>query len=93
MHWVVTLLYSIYWLLHVLAVSCHHQGASYPSELLEIQIEWVVYHIMCGYVGPRNHTLTLYDIPSILFVFHVTQKDKKLPEDGRLLPKHVGASI
>jgi hypothetical protein len=21
-----------------------------PSELLEIQIEWVVYHIMCGYV-------------------------------------------
>jgi hypothetical protein len=22
-----------------------------PSELLEIQIEWVVYHIMCGYVA------------------------------------------
>jgi hypothetical protein len=22
-----------------------------PSELLEIQIEWVVYHIMCGYVS------------------------------------------
>jgi hypothetical protein len=21
-----------------------------PSELLEIQIEWVVYHVMCGYV-------------------------------------------
>jgi hypothetical protein len=21
-----------------------------PSELLEIQIEWVVYHIVCGYV-------------------------------------------
>src|SRR5215469_2043578 len=21
-----------------------------PAELLEIQIEWVVYHIMCGYV-------------------------------------------
>jgi hypothetical protein len=21
-----------------------------PSELLEVQIEWVVYHIMCGYV-------------------------------------------
>jgi hypothetical protein len=21
-----------------------------PSELLEIQIEWMVYHIMCGYV-------------------------------------------
>jgi hypothetical protein len=22
-----------------------------PSELTEIQIEWVVYHIMCGYVA------------------------------------------
>jgi hypothetical protein len=22
-----------------------------PSELLEIQIEWVAYHIMCGYVA------------------------------------------
>jgi hypothetical protein len=22
-----------------------------PSELLEIQIEWVIYHIMCGYVA------------------------------------------
>jgi hypothetical protein len=22
-----------------------------PSELLEMQIEWVVYHIMCGYVA------------------------------------------
>jgi hypothetical protein len=22
-----------------------------PSELLEIQIEWMVYHIMCGYVA------------------------------------------
>jgi hypothetical protein len=24
-----------------------------PSELLEIQIEWVVYHIMCGYITTR----------------------------------------
>jgi hypothetical protein len=28
MHWFVPLLYSIYWLLHVSAVACHHQGAS-----------------------------------------------------------------
>jgi hypothetical protein len=27
MHWFVPLLYSIYWLLHVSAVACHHQGA------------------------------------------------------------------
>jgi hypothetical protein len=53
-----------------------------PSGLLEIQIEWVVYHV-CGYVAcvpecrpahrPRNHTL--YDIPPIRFVFKVTQKN------------------
>jgi hypothetical protein len=29
MHWTVPLLYSIYWLLHVLAVVCYHQGASW----------------------------------------------------------------
>jgi hypothetical protein len=52
-----------------------------PSELLGIQIEWVAYYIMCGYVAcvvapahrPRNHTL--YDTPPIQFVFQVTQKD------------------
>jgi hypothetical protein len=27
-----------------------------PSELLEIQIEWVVYHIMCSYVACGNVT-------------------------------------
>jgi hypothetical protein len=50
-----------------------------PSELLEIQIEWVVYHIMCGYVAcvPECHS----------------DGSKKLPDDGRLLQKHVGASI
>jgi hypothetical protein len=78
-------------LFYILAPTCF--GSSLPSSgsfldpsgLLEIQIEWVVYHIMCGYVvcvpecrgnpahRPRNHTL--YDIPPIRFVFQVTQKD------------------
>jgi hypothetical protein len=75
-----------------------------PSELLEIQIDWVVYHIMCGYVvcvsdcgsdgthRPRNHTL--YDIPPNRFVISSNSKgSKKLPDDDRLLPKHVGASV
>jgi hypothetical protein len=43
-------------LFYILAPTCF--GSSLPSsgslldppELLEIQIEWVVYHIMCGYV-------------------------------------------
>jgi hypothetical protein len=44
-------------LLYILAPTCF--GSSLPSsgsfldpsKLLEIQIEWVVYHIMCGYVA------------------------------------------
>jgi hypothetical protein len=44
-------------LFYVLASTCF--GSSLPSsgsfldpsELLEIQIEWVVYHIMCGYMA------------------------------------------
>jgi hypothetical protein len=53
-----------------------------PSELLEIQTEWVVYHIICGYVAcvpecpaRRPHTHTFYDTPSIPWVFHETQQD------------------
>jgi hypothetical protein len=35
-----------------------------PSELLEIQIDWVVYHIMCGYVAcvPDYRGLVVYHI-------------------------------
>jgi hypothetical protein len=58
-----------------------------PSELLEVQIGWVVCYIMCGYVtceadycghnnpanGSRNHTL--YDVPPTRSVLQVTQKD------------------
>jgi hypothetical protein len=44
-------------LIYILASTCF--GGSLPStgsfldssELLEIQIEWVVYHMMCGYVA------------------------------------------
>jgi hypothetical protein len=82
---------------HVLAPTCFGSGPSSsgsfldPSELLQIQIGWVVYHIMCGYMAfvpdchgsGRNHdnsanrlrNHTLYYIPPIRFVFEVTQKD------------------
>jgi hypothetical protein len=45
-------------LFYVLAATCFGSSLSSsgsfldPSELLEIQIEWVVYHIMCGYMCP-----------------------------------------
>jgi hypothetical protein len=44
-------------LFYILAPTCFGSSLSSsgsfvsPSELLEIQIEWVVYHIMCGYVA------------------------------------------
>jgi hypothetical protein len=66
-------------LFNVLAPTCF--GSSLPSsgsfldppELLEIQIEWVVYHTMCDYVTCVLECRgTLYDIPPILLVFQVT---------------------
>jgi hypothetical protein len=41
----------MYWLLHVSAVVLLSGRFLDPSELLEIEIEWVVHHIMCGYVA------------------------------------------
>jgi hypothetical protein len=41
---------------------------------------------------PRNHTL--YDIPThSICISSNSEGSKKLPGDGRLLPKEVGASI
>jgi hypothetical protein len=56
-------------------------------------------HSICFMLHKMLDTLILYllyvlDIPPIRFVFQVTQKDlRSSPDDGRLLPKHVGASI
>jgi hypothetical protein len=44
-------------LFHVLAPTCFDSSLTSsgsfldPSELLEIQIEWMLYHTMCGYVA------------------------------------------
>jgi hypothetical protein len=83
-------------LFYVLAPTCFGSSLSSsgsfldPSELLEIQIGWVVYHVMCGYVAcvpdcrgfvccasqlSWPRNHTLHDIPPIRFVFQVTQKD------------------
>jgi hypothetical protein len=87
-------------LFYILAPTCF--GSSLPSsgsflgppELLEMQIKWVVYHIMCGYVACVTdcHDTTVHRPHNQLFDLHfkyVTQAEtKKLPDDGRLLPKH-----
>jgi hypothetical protein len=60
-------------LIYILAPTCF--GSSLPSSgsfldpsaLLEIQIEWVVYHIMCGYVvcvpESRGYVCCAYQLP------------------------------
>jgi hypothetical protein len=63
---------SVNTLFYILAPTCF--GSSLPSsgsfldpsELLEIQIEWVVYHIMCGYVV-YVHGLWWFDHYFILY--------------------------
>jgi hypothetical protein len=52
----------------------------------------VCWSVVVPVVIPSSHTL--YDIPPIRSAFQVTQTDPiSFPDDGRLLPKHVGASI
>jgi hypothetical protein len=55
MHWFIPLLYSMYWLLHVSAVACHHQGDSW------VRLSYLKYksnrcYIMCGYVACEHVT-------------------------------------
>src|SRR5215471_11725488 len=43
-----------------------------PSELLEIQIDWVVYHIMCGYVAYVPVCRGCYRTTTLRHIGHVT---------------------
>jgi hypothetical protein len=91
-------------LFYVLAPTCF--GSSLPSsgslldpsELLKIQIGRVEYHIMCGYVAcvpdyrdsVRRQTGHVTTRP--ICISSNSGGSNKLPDDSRLLPKHVGAS-
>jgi hypothetical protein len=134
MHWIVPLLYSIYWLLLVLAVVCHHQGVKVLPYVIAFSILlfyylWNIlyiihfYHILthCIFWCYCVILLTVHPVVIMTFnLFYSTQgvlhtnsfircifryttyficisstSDgfKKLPDDVRLLPKHVGASM
>jgi hypothetical protein len=56
-----------------------------PSELLEIQIEWLVYlkYISVTYLRYTTHSICISGN---------LDGSKTLPDNGRPLPKHVGAS-
>jgi hypothetical protein len=64
---ILPLLYSVYWLLYVSAVVCHHQSA----------LSWEAQQTEPQHSGTRSHNHTLYDMPPIRFVFQVTQTDPR----------------
>jgi hypothetical protein len=70
--------------LHVSALHCHHQGPFLvPSERCSIEEQSIEY---CGWV-PINNILSTAPQLSI------SQKAlETLPEDGNVMPKHVGAT-
>jgi hypothetical protein len=50
--------------------------------------------VCCAFQNTGHIKLTLYDIPPVLFcISSNSHGSKKLPDDGRLLLKHVGACI
>jgi hypothetical protein len=60
MHWFVPLLYSIYWLLHVSAVVCYHQGASWIrlSYLKYRSNGWYIIECVVTWPVCRKHSGT-----------------------------------
>jgi hypothetical protein len=64
-YWLSPLLYSIYWLLHVSAAVCHHQGASWVrlSYLKYRSIGWYIICVftwpVCGFVVVPYGTTTI----------------------------------
>jgi hypothetical protein len=75
-HWFLPLLYSIYWLLHVSAVVCHHQGASW-IRLSYLKYRCLVIWAVCRSPAHSPHNHTLYDIPPTRSVFQVNRTDSR----------------
>jgi hypothetical protein len=44
-------------------------------------------------IRPTGHVTTYYMIYHPFDLYFNSEESKKLPDDGRLLPKHVGANI
>jgi hypothetical protein len=83
----------VWYLLHVSALHCHSQGAFLvPSERCSIEEQSTEY---CGWV---LHHVTRHNTPihNILQTSQMSISQKALgtfPEDGNVMPKHVGATI
>src|SRR5215510_13627579 len=87
----------VWYLLHVSALHCHPQGAFLvPSERCSIEEQSTEY---CGWACAHAHQITSHNTPihNILSTapqLSISQKALgTLPEDGNVMPKHVGATI
>src|SRR5215471_19312330 len=86
----------IWYLIHVSALHCHLQGAFVvPSERCSIEEQSIEY---CGCGVPRTTSLDktrhIHNILSTAPQLSISQKALgTLPEDGNVMPKHVGATI
>src|SRR5215475_4443453 len=88
----------VWQLLHVSALHCHLQGAFLvPCERCSIQEQSIEF---CGWgccvsdVVRGAHHVTRHNILSTAPQLSISQKALgTLPEDGNVMPKHVGATI
>src|SRR5215510_4073026 len=84
----------IWQLLHVSALHCHLQGAFLvPSERFSIEEQSIEYYgwACCVYT---THNTPIHNILSTAPQLRISQKALgTLPEDGNVMPKHVGATI
>jgi hypothetical protein len=86
----------VWYFLHVSALHCHPQGAFLvPSERCSIEEQSIDY---CGSQIAMHH-VTRHNTPihnnlSTAPQLSISQKAlETLPEDGNVMPKHVGATI
>jgi hypothetical protein len=80
----------VWYLLHVSALHCHHQGAFLvPSERCSIEEQSIEY---CGWV--TSHNTPIHNILSTAPQLIISQKALgMLPGDGNVMPKRVGDTI
>src|SRR5215469_9122085 len=97
---------NVWYLLHVSALHCYPQGGFLvPSERCSIEavdrILWM--GVLCLVTwcvaisdrhAPRRHNTPIHNILSTAPQLSISQKALgTLPEDGNVMPKHVGATI
>src|SRR5215475_200866 len=83
----------VWQLLHVSALHCHLQGAFVvPSERCSIEEQSIEYCRWAHHL--TRHNTPIYNILSTAPQLSIFQKALgTLPEDGNVMPKHVGATI